>query len=314
MVDVAIVGAGIMGTNHGRVLSMIPDARVTAVFDRDPERSERLAAAVGAKAVGRLDDVAECAEAAVVATPTAFHEEVAGALLEAGVHLLVEKPLADSVEAGRRLVEAARASGRTLMAGHVERFNPVVIELRRVLRDIVHMDFCRIGPRSTRIDDDVVLDLMIHDLDLALDFTASGPARVSGVGRRVAGPRAELACALVEFDNGMTANITASQLGQNKIRRVEVTQRDGYVTADLLRQDLLVSRVSHTEFVSEEGMRYRQTGVVEVPFIETRGEPLFLELSHFVECVATGRRPVPSGEDALAALSLALDIQAIVEG
>lgn len=314
MVDVAIVGAGIMGTNHGRVLSMVPDARVTAVFDSDPDRSQRLAAAVGAKAVDRLDDLADSAEAAVVATPTASHEAVAGPLLEAGLHLLVEKPLADTVAGAGRLVQAASRAGRALMVGHVERFNPVVIELGHILRDVVHLDFFRIGPRSTRIDDDVVLDLMIHDLDLALLFTASAPSKVAGVGRRIEGDRVELACALVEFENGMTANITASQLGQNKIRRLEVTQRDGYVTADLLRQDLTVHRVTHTEFVSEEGMRYRQTGVVEVPFIETRGEPLFLELSHFVDCVAGGRRPVPSGEDALRALALALDIQSAVEG
>ena len=298
-----------MGTNHGRVLSMIPEARITAVFDRDTERADRLASAVGAKRVPRLEDIRNCAEAAVVATPTASHEDIAGALLDSGVHVLVEKPMAPSVVGCDRLIDAARRSGAVLMAGHVERFNPVVIELGNILNDIVHMDFLRIGPRSARVDDDVVLDLMIHDLDLCLLFTSSAPSRVSAVGRRIGSARVELACALVQFADGRTANITASQLGQNKIRRVDVTERERFVSADLLRQDLTVNRVHHTEFVSEEGMRYRQSGVVEVPFIETRGEPLLLELSHFVECVANGRTPVPSGEAARAAIALALDVR-----
>ncbi|HUZ21508.1 MAG TPA: Gfo/Idh/MocA family oxidoreductase [Acidimicrobiales bacterium] len=312
MLDVAVVGAGIMGTNHGRVLGMIPDARVAVVVDADAARGGALARALDAEYSPGLDGIAELAQAAVVATPTSVHEEVGVALLDAGLHVLVEKPFAPTIAACEHLVDAARRAERRLMVGHVERFNPAVMELVNLLDDIVHIEIARIGPRSPRVSDDVVLDLMIHDLDLALALARSPVSHVSAVGRHLDRDRCELASALLRFENGITASITASQVGQNKIRRIDVTQRDNFVTVDLVKQDISVNRVTHTEFISDEGTRYRQSGMTEIPFLEHRGEPLLLELRHFVDCVRSGATPRVRGEDGTAAVALALRVQELV--
>jgi predicted dehydrogenase len=312
MLRVAIIGAGVMGTNHARILRMIPDAEVSLVVDNDPLRGSTLATASGAEFATSLDAVAAHAEAAIVATPTQFHEEIGVTLLDAGLHILVEKPLASTVEGCQNLLAMAEQRQRLLMVGHIERFNPAILELENVLDDVIHLDIARIGPRAPRVTDDVVLDLMIHDLDLALALTSSPLVRMSAMGRGVDSAQCQLACALLQFEDGVVANITASHLGQNKIRRLNITQRESFVSVDLIRQDISVNRVNHTEFVSAEGTLYRQTGVTEIPFLEHRGEPLMLELRHFIDCLASGKRPRVSGEDGMAAVALALKVQALV--
>jgi predicted dehydrogenase len=310
---IAIVGAGIMGANHGRVLNMCADADVTVVVDPDPARGEPLAASLGARFAQDIADLESHANAAVIATPTTTHEQIGIALLDAGLDVLVEKPMADSVAACKQLLDAAERTGRILMIGHVERFNPVVLELDRLLSDVLHIECARLGPYPSRIADSVVLDLMIHDIDIVRSLT-KGPVRhVSAVGRRIRSERCELACALLEFETGVTASITASQLGQNKIRRLDITQPDSFVTVDLIRQDIAINRMTQLEFVSEEGVRYRQSGVMEVPFLEHRGEPLYLELRHFLDVIDARTDPRVSGRDGLEAVALALQIQELIE-
>jgi predicted dehydrogenase len=192
-----------------------------------------------------------------------------------------------------------------LLVGHVEQFNTAVLELDRLLHDVVHIQADRVSPHLERAKDSVILDLMIHDLDIVRRIANSPVAEVQAMRRTLASPTADYACALLEFESGMTAAVTASRVAQQKIRRIEITEQDDFITIDLLRQDLTVQRVHHAEFASEEGMVYRQSGVIEIPFFERRGEPLVLELEHFIECVADGCRPRISGEDGLEALRLA---------
>lgn len=312
MVRFAVVGAGVMGTNHARVLGMTRDAELALIVDQDPVRGEALAKASNAEYSPDIASVAGRVDAAVLACPTPLHHALGLQLLESGLDVLIEKPMATTVEACRELVATAEREHRLLMVGHVERFNPAVMELRHLLTDVVHLDIARIGPRAPRITDDVVLDLMIHDLDLALALTQSPLQHLHAVGRSLDQPRCQLASALLQFENGATANLTASQIGQNKIRRLDITLADSFITVDLIKQDISVHRVSHSEFVSQEGARYRQTGVTEVPFLENRGEPLMLELRHFVDCIGSRARPEPSGEDGLAAVELALRVQALI--
>jgi predicted dehydrogenase len=308
----AIVGAGIMGTNHARVLRMIPDAEVSVVVDVDPLKGSVLATASGAEFVTSTDSIADRADAAIVAVPTRLHEEIGVALLDAGLHVLIEKPLAPTVEGCEHLLAMAHQRQRCLMVGHVERFNPVILELDNVLDKVVHLDIARIGPRSPRVTDDVVLDLMIHDLDLALALIKAQLVKVSAMGRTLGDKQCQMACALLQFEDGAIANITASHLGQHKIRRLNVAQRESFVVVDLIKQDISVHRVSQGEFMSGEGSLYRQTGAIEIPYLEHRGEPLMLELRHFIDCLNSDTSPLTSGDEGMAAVALALEVQALI--
>lgn len=297
-----------MGANHARVAMGLRDATVSAVVDPDVERAKALAHAVGSRSASTVEEVLEDIDAAVVAVPSHLHRPVALQLIEAGKHVLVEKPIAPSVEDGLAIVEAAEQRPVVLMIGHIERFNPAVLGLEHLLSEVVHLDVARISPYSGRIADDVVIDLMIHDLDIALGMLRCPVMDVAVVRRRLRSDSDDLVCALVTFENGVTANFTASRVGQHKIREWQITQAESFVTLDLVRQDVTVMRVDHSEFLSDDGPRYRQSGVVEIPFLERRGEPLYLELSEFVDCVTTGGRPRVDGRAGVAALELALRI------
>jgi predicted dehydrogenase len=298
-----------MGANHARVLRRLPEAELTLVVDPDDQRGRALADAVGARYSTDPAAVPDLAEAAVVAVPSERHATIGVPLLEAGVDLLVEKPIATTLADADALIEAARRADRVLVIGHVERFNPAVLQLDGILQDPLHVELTRMGPFSPRVTADVVLDLMIHDLELALALAGSDVQRVEGMGRRERTDSLDLATALLEFRNGVTATVTASRVGQTKIRRIELTQRANFVVLDLVRQDLTVHRVDHNEFLSEGGARYRQSGLIEIPFLEHRGEPLALELEHFLECVTHRRTPRVTGVQGRRALELALAVQ-----
>jgi predicted dehydrogenase len=305
MLKLGVVGAGIMGANHVRVSGQLRDAVVTWVVDAEMSRAQAAAAVVGASASTSLSEVIREVDAVVIATPTASHEALGLACLRAGVHVLVEKPIATDTTAARRLVEVAEDSGLVLQVGHVERFNPAVLELDNIVRDVIHIAVERISPYSARIGDGVIMDLMIHDLDLVRAIVGSEIVDVAAVARTIRSETEDLASAVLTFENGATATLTASRIGQNKIRTLEITQPHSFVTVDLLRQDVTINRVDHSEYLSDQGARYRQTGVIEVPFLEHRGEPLLLELASFVRSVTTDQPPRVSGADGLAALELA---------
>lgn len=305
----AIVGAGVMGANHARVARSVPGVDVAYVVDPDRARAERAAAACGAEATTDLSDIFGKVDAAVVASPSSLHETHGLALLASGVNVLIEKPIATTVEEASRLLDAAAAEGLVLQIGHVERFNPAVLELDRLQGDVVHIDAARIGPYSNRVEVGVVLDLMIHDLDIVLSIVGGEPVDVFATARRTRSTTEDLVSALIEFDNGTSASLTASRIGQTKIRTLALTREKDFVSVDLLRQDVTIHRVDHSEYLSDEGTRYRQTGVVELPFLENRGEPLYLELSHFADCVRTGSTPRVTGRDGLRALELAMRVR-----
>lgn len=310
MLKFAVVGAGVMGTNHVRIARAVPGVEVAYVVDPDLERAERAAATCDARATTDLADVLGKVDCAVVASPSSFHEEHGVRLLEHGTHVLVEKPIATTVEQAARLVSVAAERGLVLQVGHVERFNPAVLELDRLQGDLLHIDAARISPFSGRVEVGVVLDLMIHDLDIVLALAGGEVVDVQATAQRVHGDTEDLVSALLRFDTGVTAALTASRIGQNKIRTLALTRRKDFVSVDLLRQDVTIHRVDHSEYLSDEGTRYRQTGVIELPFLEHRGEPLHLELTHFAESVREGREPRVTGRDGLRTLELAMRVRA----
>ncbi len=311
----AVVGAGIMGSNHVRIGQNLRDALLVAVVDPDPDRARAAAGTSGVAVFETVEQILGLVDAAVVAVPTAYHVDTALKLIEAGVHLLVEKPLAATAAAGRELVDAAETAGLVLAVGHVERFNPAVADLPIWVDQPIHVETVRTSPYTARISDGVVFDLLIHDIDIVCSL--AGPdavvEHVDGVSQTVRSTSEDLVSVNLRFSTGLTARLTASRLGQEKIRRIEVTQDDSVVIADLLRQSITIQRMSRHEFLSKQGMSYRQSSVVEIPLLETRGEPLALELQHFVDCVRSGEQSRVDGHAGARAVELAERIVDVVQ-
>jgi predicted dehydrogenase len=314
MLRIALFGAGIMGSHHARLSTQLRDAEVAFVVDEDAAKAGVLAASIGAKPVADWTEVTGRFDAAIVATPSESHAELALALINAGKHVLVEKPLATTVEEAERLVAAAEQAGVVLTVGHVERFNPAVLELDEIVSEPLHLGASRISPYSPRVRTGVVLDLMIHDLDIVRSLARSEVRDVFAVSQTLRSDSEDLASAVLQFDNGVTADLTVSRVGQQKIRTLAITEQDRYVSVDLLRQDVTINRVDHHEYVSSEGSRYRQTGMVEIPFLENRGEPLFLEQNDFVRSITTRTPPKVSGRDGVEALRLAYRVLEATRG
>jgi UDP-N-acetylglucosamine 3-dehydrogenase len=309
VVKLAVVGAGIMGSCHARIARTTPGAEITVVVDKDENKGRQLAEHVGAAYRPSVNALPGEVDAAIVAVPTESHAEIGTMLLENGLDVLMEKPIATTVEEAKCLIAAAEDHDRILMVGHVERFNSAVIELGRHLADPIHIDVRRVGPFTPRIMTGVALDLMIHDVDLVSWLAGSQPQEIAAVTRRVRSDTEDLATCILTFATGVSAVLTASRVSQAKQRQIELTQRENVVVADLIRQQVTVHRVEYAEFVDERGSTYRQSGVIEIPYLEHRGEPVSLEQRHFVECVLAHTQPAVSGQDGLAALATAIRIR-----
>jgi predicted dehydrogenase len=305
MLDIAIVGAGMMGTNHARVATSLPDCRVTWVVDPDLSRAEAVASLSGATPTTSVADVIDHVQAVILAVPTSQHVPLGLQMLTAGISCLIEKPIAADVQSADLLIEAAGRSGAVLAIGHVERHNPAVLELSNILDDLIHVEAMRVSAYSPRVADDVVLDLMIHDLDLVAALVGDAPTTVHAIGQKVRSGSHDMATALLEFPAGQTATVTASRLGQQKIRQLTITRLESFVTVDLVVPSVTITRVDQSEFVDHRGTRYRQSGVVEIPYLEHRGEPLALELEDFINAVRHNKTPLVSGSDGRRALLMA---------
>lgn len=304
---IGVIGVGVMGANHARVARQLRNAALAIVVDQDVERAKALAEPTGAAAGSVVEEALGLIDLAVVAVPTHAHVDVVMACLDAGIHVLVEKPIAGSVDDGTRLVAAAAQAGVTLAVGHIERFNAAVAELPRILDAPLHISANRVSPYSPRISDGVIHDLMIHDLDiiLALAGPSANVVATSGVARATRGDTEDLCIATIAFDTGLTASFETSRIAQQKVRKLEITQADSVVIADLVRQDITIQRMSSHEYLANDGVRYRQSSVVEVPFLDQRGEPLVRELQDVVDAILEGRPPTVTGADGVRAVALA---------
>jgi predicted dehydrogenase len=310
MTSLAIVGAGVMGANHARVARALAGLNVTHIVDPDEEKASALAAHIGADVLASIDDLPTHVDAAVVATPSNTHEDVGSGLLDRGLHVLVEKPFAVDPAAAERLRDRSRQTGRVCLPGHVERFNPAVLELPRLVTVPLHIDIRRLGPRATRINDGVIMDLMIHDIDLVRFIAGSDVVEAHCIARCIDGTVETMAFASLRLASGATATLAASQVGQSKVRQIEITQPDNVLFVDLLRQDVSVTRVQSNEFLSAQGARYRQDGYVEIPYLQHHGEPLLLQLEHFVQCIDGRTEPTVTADDGVAAVSVATEMAA----
>jgi predicted dehydrogenase len=301
-VRIAVVGAGTFGRNHLRVLKESPAAALVGVYDIDPGRRAQAAAEFGCPECTSLEAVAAAAEAAVVAAPTTAHSDVALRLMEAGLDVLVEKPLAAGVAEGRRMVEAAAALGRVLQVGHLERFNPAVEALEKIVTLPLFFEIHRLSVFSPRsLDVDVISDLMIHDLEILLALTRMEPSEIHAAGIRVLSHNVDIANVRLAFPNGCIANLTASRVSTERVRKLRLFQPRQYVSVDYSRQDLLAIGVDE------------QRQVRILPQAVEKGEPLKKQDGHFLACVRSRATPRVDGRQGLAALETAAAIQARIE-
>ena len=293
---VGVVGVGHIGKNHARLYAEIARTQFTAIYDTDRAVAEQRAAEFGVKAVASLDEFAEMIDAASIATPTNTHFEIARDLLTRDKHLLVEKPIADDTARASELAELAASRGLVLQVGHVERFNPVLSALEKRLTNPRFIEAHRLSPYPNRSTDiGVVLDLMIHDLEIILHLVRSPVQAVDAVGVPVLSRGEDIANARIRFENGCVANITSSRISPEQMRKIRVFQEDVYLSLD---------------YQNQSGEMYQRTpeGLKREAVEIEPGEPLKRELAAFIECAATGRTPKVSGFQAAAALELAVDI------
>ena len=299
---VAVVGAGEFGRRHMRAIRQLPQAELAAVVDIDPGRAQSAASEHGCEALPDLAALTGRVEAAVVAVPTTAHVEAACALVEAGIDVLVEKPIAGDLASARRLVEAAELHGRVLQVGHLERFNPAVTALAAVVRLPLFFEVHRLStftPRS--LDVDVVLDLMIHDIDVVLSLAGMMPEEIRAAGISILTRKVDIASVRLAFPNGCIANLTASRVSTERVRKLRLFQPHQYLSVDYSRQELSSLAVTDDHQISSN----------PVPVVKE--EPLRLELASFFECVASRAEPRVGGRDACRALEIALAIAASIE-
>ena len=301
-VATAVIGAGAFGRNHLRILNQSPNARLTGVFDIDPGRAAAAAAEYGCRVFLSLEEVTRNAEAEIVATPTSSHAEAGCTLLDAGLDVLIEKPIAPDRASAERLIAAAESRDRILQVGHLERFNPAVQALGKMITVPLFFEVHRLSVFSPRsLDVDVVLDLMIHDLDIVLSLTGEQPEEVRAAGISILSAKVDIANVRLAFPGGCVANLTASRVSTERVRKLRIFQPSQYISIDYARQDGAVFSVSDSQ----------QIGFLPLP--ATRDEPLRLEVESFLESVAARRQPLVSGRDGLAALDCALAILAKIE-
>jgi predicted dehydrogenase len=298
---VGVVGTGYLGRLHARVLTEMPEADVVGFVDSNDAIAGEIAETLRLR---RFDSVAALArevECAVVATPTTTHFDVARELIEAGRDVLVEKPITAEVDEGRKLNALAEQRQRILQVGHVERYNPAIVAVAPLLRDIRYLEAERLGVFVGRsLDIDVLLDLMIHDLNLVLSLLHSRVTEVRAVGVPVLTEKVDITNVRLEMENGAVANLTASRVSQERVRKVRFFSSEAYISVDTKEQEV-------------KGFRLGNRAIEPMAVDVQKKEPLRAELESFLQCVRDRKRPLVSGEDGVAAVALAKEVAAAIE-
>ena len=315
-VRAGLVGAGHMGQYHGRVYAELWDVDLVGIVDVDPNRAAAIAAQYDTAAfddhralIGRVD-------VASVAVPTEQHFDVTRDLLEAGISVLVEKPITPTLVEARELYAIARRAGTALEVGHVERFNGAVQELRKIVERPILIESRRLGPFVPRVQKDtVIMDLMIHDIDIVLALVGSEPVRLSAFGATVQSETTDVATVQIAFASGTVATITASRATEEKIRTLAITQPDAYIVLDYTDQDIQIHRRAAQEYtLNRESIRYRQASFVEHLFVH-RDNPLKLEIQHLIgsmQRLRAGEAVELTEADDLRSLGMALQIERMI--
>ncbi len=313
LLRVGVIGIGNMGQHHARVLSLLKDVELVGVADLNVERGLDTASKYRVKFFEDYHDLLPHVDAVCIAVPTLQHYGVGMTCLQAGVHVLIEKPIAASISEAESLVNLAAETNRILQVGHIERFNPAFQELGKVLKteELLALEAHRMSPYSQRANDvSVVLDLMIHDIDLLMDLVPFPVSKVTASGSSASGSgNLDYVTATLGFANGLIATLTASKVTHRKMRSIVAHCKTCLTEADFLNNEILIHRQTTANYVTDYGqVLYKQDGLIEK--VHTSNiEPLHAELEHFVQCVRGGNQPSVGGEQALKALRLASIIE-----
>ncbi|ANA39952.1 MULTISPECIES: Gfo/Idh/MocA family protein [Geobacter] len=299
----AVIGVGYLGQFHAEKYAQLPDSELVAVVDTDMNRAAEVAAKVGASPCADYRELLDRVDAVSIVVPTQYHFEVARAFLDRGVHVLLEKPITTTIEEADELIRIADERKAVFQVGHLERFNPVVMALDELLTGPRFIESLRIAPFKPRgTDVNVVLDLMIHDIDIIQHIIDSPVKQVNSIGAPVFTDEEDIANARIQFENGCVANVTASRISLKSERKMRIFQADSYITVDFQNKSLAVFRKGSGEMFP---------GVPNVAMDQKtfeQGDALKSEIASFLECIRTGATPVVSGRDGKRALETALMI------
>lgn len=317
-IKVAVIGAGMMGKNHMKTYKSLNGVELVGVYDIFPEAAKAAAETFGIRAFSSVEEVAENVDAVSVVTTSVTHADVGEFFLNKGIHCMMEKPLACTEEECQRLISAAAKNNVVLLVGHIERFNPAVEQMGKLLSDtskIRSLTAQRMSAASGRITDvDVSMDLMIHDVEVIQSLVKSPVVNIqaASVKTKESPMGKDYITALLEFENGATANITASRITQARVRTLTVTTDTNYIDMDFINQSINVHSQGRMPYVNPENipewMNYGLKGSVEQLFIPTN-QPLSAELNHFLSCVRGEATPRITGQNALDALRVIWKIQ-----
>ncbi len=306
-IRVGVVGVGYLGKLHAEKYALINDAELVGVTDADAGRAKEIAALASTKAFASYEDLFGKVDAVSIVTPTESHFRIGLEFLSRGVHVMMEKPVTNTTAEADRLIAEAKKKGVVLQVGHLERFNGAYTALAGRLKSLpVYVESHRLSPFPNRSTDvDVVLDVMIHDIDLVLDVVKSKVTSIEAVGTPVVSPKTDVANARLAFENGCVASITASRASRARVRKMEIATRDSSATVDFMNQHLFVSTLTPGEVGRAGTLIDEQVEVAKM-------DAILEELKSFVACSASGKRPVVSGEDGRAALHIAELIQGAI--
>ncbi len=317
LIKVAVIGAGMMGKNHLKTYKSLPGVELVGVYDIFEDAAKAAAEMFGIKAFASLEEVAQNVDAVSVVTTSVTHADVGEFFLKKGIHCLIEKPLATTEIECQRLIKAAKENNVTLLVGHIERFNPAVEQLSKILADtskIRSLTAQRMSAASGRITDvDVAMDLMIHDVEVVQSLVKSKVVNVEAMSVKTKDkPEGkDYISALIQFENGVTANLTASRITQSRVRTLSVTTDENYIDMDFINQSINVCTQSRSPYMSAElpdWMKYGLKGCEEHLFIPS-SQPLASEQTHFVNCILGKETPRITGENALEALKVIWEVQ-----
>lgn len=301
-IKTAVIGVGSLGQHHARILARHPGSDLAGIVDTEVKRREKIAGQYNVPSFSQVRDIIGKAQAAVVSVPTPVHYRVAKELLSAGIHCLVEKPFTSTVDEAQELIALAREKNLVLQVGHVERFNPAIAAARPYVKAPRFVEVNRLGPYDPRTSHiGVVLDLMIHDLDILLELVGDKVVSLEAHGAKILSDHEDIAKVRLKFSKGCVADVSASRITLDKYRKIRIFQYDSYISVDYAGKSLKIYRKKN-EVV-------KGLGDIEVvkPNLKDE-EPLYQELDHFLGCISAGKKPLVSGEHGRDALELALEI------
>ena len=305
---VGVVGVGHLGQHHARVYTELLDARLVGVADSDLDRAKTIGDHLGVAAYGSIDELInyQRPEALSIVVPTSQHFEIAKKAMQAGIHVLIEKPVTTRPDEAEELLKLADKQGLVLQVGHIERFNSAIRYISQTHHEPIYLESKRMGPFSPRINDvGVVLDLMIHDIDIILSLVNSPIAKISAAGACVYTEHEDIADAQIKFENGVIAHILVSRVAEKNLRQLDIMERQRHITVNYETQSVQVSRC----VTSNDG----RAEILETP-IFPKSEPLKLELAHFVSCVKDKRQPLVGIKDGKRALEIAVEVLRQIHG